>query len=62
MKHAIACFRAGRSGQPLPVRADKSTGQIVAIASAVGAGTGLLGFGVGALVGRRKGKSVDDSK
>jgi hypothetical protein len=52
MRHLIACFKAGSAGQPMPARADKSTGKIVAISSAVGGGAGLIGFGLGALVFR----------
>jgi hypothetical protein len=53
-RHLIACFKAGATGQPMPARADRSTGKIVAISSAVGGGAGLVGFGLGMLVFRRK--------
>ncbi len=62
MKRLIACFKAGASGQPMPARADRSTGQIVAISSAVGGGAGLLGFGLGVLISRRRKTTADDAK
>jgi len=63
MRHLLACFKAGSSGQPMPARADKSTGKIVAISSAVGGGACLLGFGLGALVWRNRGEAAaEDGK
>ncbi len=59
MRHLIACFRAGAAGQPMPARADRSTGQIVAISSAAAGGGGLLGFGFGALFFRRGNKEEE---
>lgn len=50
MKRAIACFRAGVSGQPMPARADRSNGKVIAICSAVGGGVSIgtfaLGYGI----------------
>lgn len=57
MRHMISCFKAGAAGQPMPARADKSTGQVVAISSAVGGGAGLVGFVAGMLVFRNKGEA-----
>ena len=58
MRRAIACFKAGMAGQAMPAKADKSTGQIVAISSAVGGGAAILGFGAGDLIFRgRKGEA-----
>lgn len=57
MRHMISCFKAGATGQPMPARADKSTGKIVAISSAVGGGAGLVGFGLGMLIFRNKGEA-----
>lgn len=48
MKHAIACFRAGKNGQPMPVKVDRSNGKVIAITSAIGGtvaiGTFVLGY------------------
>ena len=62
MRHLIACFKAGAAGQPMPARADKSTGKIVAISSAVGAGGSLLGFGLATLIFRNRGKEEETKK
>lgn len=55
MRHAIACFRAGVAGQPLPAKADRSNGKVVAICSAVGGVVSIGTFGLGMLIGRRTG-------
>jgi len=53
MKKALACFKAGLSGQPMPANADRTTGKVVAIASGVGGvvaiGTFFLGYGIRAM-------------
>ena len=59
MGHMIACFKAGVAGQPMPAKADRSTGKIVAISSAVGGGAGLLGFGAGILWSPRRGETTE---
>jgi hypothetical protein len=43
-KHFMACVKAGATGQPMPTKADRTTGKIVAISSAVGGGAAILGF------------------
>ncbi len=47
MKHAIACFLAGRSGQSMPARVDKSTGQVIAVCSAIGGVVSIGSFFIG---------------
>jgi len=62
MRHFLACFKAGATGQPMPARADKSTGKTVALYSATIGGGAVAGFGLGMIYRHFSPKVVEAEK
>lgn len=50
----LTMYRAGVSGQPMPIQADRLDGRAIAITSAIAGTTAIVGFGLGRIVYKAK--------